>query len=618
MNYEENDSKALLNAVQSENTAVVEFLLKRGISTEIYSDQGNGLLHISCLSGNNDVTRLLLEYGCNVNLQNKIGHTALHHAIWCDHKKVTEMLLKYGADPKIKNVSGENSLLFAVAADNLEVTKMLLECGANPNDIDDLGRTPLHVAAISKQDEIIRLILSYVQYVDDIRYGMSPLHIAVGTGNETIAAILLDAGADARIRDRHGFSVLQYVIDATNVRLARLLIDRGADVNNVSSIGSTPLHDSVKNGYESMVALFLERGAYIHAETLGGETALHIASRENAKSFYSNVLKLLLCNGANVNQPNGAGVTPFHLILESGDVQMIQLFFRYGANLLLTDNDGRTPSHFAAKNSNAKILELVLNTGMVSIQDRTLSDGATPLHLAAEESQVDCIKLLIDRGAHVNSRDSNGDTPILYAALNPIRNNIHLNLCFQYRKSARLLVNHGADLNHETFLGETVLELSAEIGNTIMMHLILEHLALMKAKNAFISENNNRLIRRQVFLGPYYDACLQELMEMKERKIYGTVSYFHILDRSVNKLASYARNSDLVHAFEQSNHIEDFPHYSELLDEKFYEGVQQKKLSESARTILCDIFLFSDQFSLVYEKIVQFMSNGDLRTLVGT
>lgn len=75
-------------------------------------------------------------------------------------------------------------------------------------------------------------------------------------------------------------------------------------------------------------------------------------------------------------------------------------------------------------------------------------DRNADLFAACEAGDVDRIKDLLDRGAHVNARNQNGETPIMVAA------------GLLYPDAVRLLITRGADVNAENARGETALALA--------------------------------------------------------------------------------------------------------------------------------------------------------------
>jgi hypothetical protein len=72
-------------------------------------------------------------------------------------------------------------------------------------------------------------------------------------------------------------------------------------------------------------------------------------------------------------------------------------------------------------------------------------DRNADLFAACQAGDVDRIKILLDRGADVNARNRNGETPIMVAA------------GLLYPDAVRLLIARGADVNAENSRGDTAL-----------------------------------------------------------------------------------------------------------------------------------------------------------------
>ncbi len=80
-------------------------------------------------------------------------------------------------------------------------------------------------------------------------------------------------------------------------------------------------------------------------------------------------------------------------------------------------------------------------------------NSTTLLHRAVAADQEEIVKLLIDKGADINAKDINSNTPL---SLTGIHGNVSV---------ADLLVSAGADLNHKGFGGWTPLHMAAFKGH---------------------------------------------------------------------------------------------------------------------------------------------------------
>lgn len=99
--------------------------------------------------------------------------------------------------------------------------------------------------------------------------------------------------------------------------------------------------------------------------------------------------------------------------------------------------------------------------------DRTL------LHYAAYRGRFNVARLLIDHGADVNAKDDNGRTPLHYATF------------MGYFDIVKLLIDHGADVNAVDRYGVTPLHFAARKGYLGIAKLLIEHGADCNAMNVY-------------------------------------------------------------------------------------------------------------------------------------
>src|SRR4030095_3330239 len=90
----------------------------------------------------------------------------------------------------------------------------------------------------------------------------------------------------------------------------------------------------------------------------------------------------MIKQGADVNAPQGDGVTALHWAARQGDVELVAALVAAGANPRATTRFGSyTPLHLAAERGSAAIATALLGAG--SPVDARTNTGATPLMLAA-------------------------------------------------------------------------------------------------------------------------------------------------------------------------------------------------------------------------------------------
>jgi ankyrin repeat protein len=157
-------------------------------------------------------------------------------------------------------------------------------------------------------------------------------------------------------------------------------------------------------------------------------------------------VRALLKQGADVNAPQGDGMTALHWAAINGDLELAELLIQAKANVdPITRNGSYTPLHLASKGGHAPVVRRLLKAGG-SAKAVTSTGGVTPLHFAAGAGSADAVAALLDSGADINAREGAwGQTPLMWAA------------SFNRLPAVKMLAKRGADLK----LASTVLDLAA-------------------------------------------------------------------------------------------------------------------------------------------------------------
>jgi uncharacterized protein len=147
----------------------------------------------------------------------------------------------------------------------------------------------------------------------------------------------------------------------------------------------------------------------------GAETSVSAAA-DAAMTGDAAALRTLVRRGANVNAPQGDGMTALHWAADRGDAEAAALLLKAGADPRAVTRIGQhTPLHVAAKSGAAAVVRLLVDA-KADVRALTTT-GAAPLHFAAASGSRDAVAILLDAGADPNVREPQwGQTPLMFAA----------------------------------------------------------------------------------------------------------------------------------------------------------------------------------------------------------
>ena len=169
-----------------------------------------------------EVVQNLLERGFDPNSPNPQGQPALMLAMQKSSNKVAEVLLNWkGTNLSISNPQSETPLMLAAITNQLVWAKKLIDKGA---DVNQKGWTPLHYAATKGHIEMMRLLMEHHAYLDaESPNGTTPLMMAAHYGTPMATKLLLEEGADPRLKNQLGINALEFSRKANKLESAQYI-----------------------------------------------------------------------------------------------------------------------------------------------------------------------------------------------------------------------------------------------------------------------------------------------------------------------------------------------------------------------------------------------------------
>ncbi len=540
--------------------------------------RGNGLLHRMARNGNELILKFLLSKKiCDLELRNSLGETPLLVADFAK-PNIVRLLIGFGAEVNVANNSGFTPLHLAVIAKSKESVALLILAKADMTAVDIYDRSPLHLAVQSDLVEMVKLMLDSGADVNQqfevsrsvlcvAARARSVLCVAARARNESMVRLLLEYGANVSYVHSDESTPLHFAVWLDDPSISRWMIEQGADVNQQDNDGFAVLHEAVYEGNLQQVKLLGEFKVDINSKTNDGDTPLHWATFCNIPDS-PGIIEYLLEQGANVNERNFEGTTPLH---------------------------------FAAKrcsweNEDVTILDSLLKSGRFNVDDRNYS-GFTPLHYAAESGLDEACAHLLDAGADIDAVCNNGLSPI------------YLAVRMRQVEAVELLLNRGAKITKASIAFAV-----EEDGLQKMSIVLMKHMA--KLECAGMQPEDFKCVESFEEVNAYFEVCRDEIRRMKLAKIYEDVSMFDILTKRINVIAGYARNEQLVLAYEEKKNSWNFSNYADDIEERFMEEVRRQKIIRDASIVLNNL-LPLDWRHLVMDKIVSYIGFDDL-TLLAT
>jgi hypothetical protein len=147
-------------------------------------------------------------------------------------------------------------------------------------------------------------------------------------------------------------------------------------------------------------------------------------------------IRKLLSRGADVNAPDGKGITPLFYTANKGGLEATELLLAAGADINASVPGGGTPLHSALLKRHAKLALFFIERG-ADIRKATAAD-VNPLHMACFYGMADVARALLARGADIHALTEKQQSPFLLSLMGMLAWNTD-------GECARLLLHDGAD-----------------------------------------------------------------------------------------------------------------------------------------------------------------------------
>lgn len=354
-----------------------------------------------------------------------------------------------------------NSTSYQIPEVYSEIVDLLIQKGANTETRDCLHATPLWWAAnYGHLPVVVKLLGKKAEARAPDIYGFDSLIWALWNGHQEVVERLFNNVTT--LDGRHNDDYIFWAICNGCETQVQWLIDKGIDTNNgaVMSWAIISGHASIVKlllGMNTPTAIYSEQPSISLAASLGHEM----------------VVQVLLDHGEAIESENSVGLTPLMLAAKGGHYGTVRLLLNKTANVNSRGPNSRIPVMYTAQDGSPNTTEVFFNEhGKLISKDDYYNTDESSLSLAAQNGHHEVARLLLEHGADINASDSLGVTPLMLACR------------FRHKETVKLLLQKNAMIYARDWEGRWALHW-AECGENKTIVEILKESGSRRVMNTF-------------------------------------------------------------------------------------------------------------------------------------
>lgn len=203
--------------------------------------------------------------------------------------------------PQQREIAQYRGLLAAAAKGDLPAVKAEIKAGTDLNARDAKGRTALMLAGYRE--------------------------------HHNVAEALIRAGADLNAVEHQAYDLLTISSVKNDLKMVNLAIAAGANTKQVTSpYEGTALIAAAHLGHVDVVNALIAGGAPLdHVNNLNWTALIEAIVLGDGGENHTSIVRALVSAGADINLPDGNGVSPLGLATRRGYVKMVEILKAAGA-----------------------------------------------------------------------------------------------------------------------------------------------------------------------------------------------------------------------------------------------------------------------------------------------
>ncbi|XP_033221547.1 poly [ADP-ribose] polymerase tankyrase-1-like [Belonocnema kinseyi] len=572
-------TKSLFESAENGDTEKIKDILDKAvinINTKLGSET---ILHVAAFNGHANLVDFLCKNGAQINKRDHDNLSPLCISVLKNHLEVVKVLLNHGADP-------EGSFRISLDLQSKSISSILVQYGtlfdtcistcSDSSLLDQFSNIFLSSPNIDLNARTAGTICLY-----HWEKGLTPLHLAVDRGKESLVQKLIGFGANVNAKSETKLTPLDLAVRNDHLRIVECLLNNGAEVRHSSAVDTGLLFVS-------------EKASFVRNDPRSQEDFTVLVR----------ITEILLKNRVAVNCHDCKGFTPLHYAACVNEFrpEIVRLLLDHGADVNAVNKNHATPIFYT---KNELILELLIERGAnINYVSTTLF---TPLSHMFNCDRLSCVDLLLKRGADVSIQNSEGKTILDIYEPRYFYENLEI---------LENLVNSVSDLNFVIrYLGKSNLppKLIDTLAALVVKRKVAKGISIdMEMLEPDYPFGIYRYFRSRVPI------CETEIQRMKARKIHlQDFTCFDILDMPISKLLNYVEREELQKLV--SDNIEgDFPIYAEMFKRHVEKARHRRSLiglnAEAFKRLIHQLHKLKLPDLVVYQ-IIPMLSNKHLINL---
>ena len=324
---------ALHYASERGDLKVVKALLSKGAKIDVEDKHHCTPLMLAAGRGHIDILLYLIGHGARVDVYKKDGRkrTALHYASERGDLKVVEALLTKGAEIDVEDGDRCTPLILAVKNEKFAIMCHLIKAGADVKQLvnyfsgsgkrgyfarNHLLHSLFHTIKNNHIAEAGVLITNGVGIEGELYINppMTALTLAAENGHDSLVRNLILQGVNVNYQDANGDSALHFAASSNHILCGILLVEAGADLRLKNRDSRTPLDlasKELKDAINQTLSFNTKKTVCVIGNACSGKSTL-IASLQNENAKLSKKLRHRLFGVKNISERT-AGIEPVSL-----------------------------------------------------------------------------------------------------------------------------------------------------------------------------------------------------------------------------------------------------------------------------------------------------------------